>query len=309
MEEKKKRLIIIDSNALIHRAYHALPTLTTKKGELVNAIYGFLLAFLKAIKDFQPDYIAATFDAPGPTLRHKEYKEYKAKRPKAPEELYQQIPKVKEILEMFGVQTFEKSGYEADDLIAAISEQAPRKQVYPEIETYILTGDLDTLQLVNKNTKVYTFNRGIKEAVIYDKEKVMKRFGILPKQIVDFKALAGDPSDNIPGASGIGKKTATELLQRFGSVEKIYQAIEKGEDDIKPRIKDILIKNKDQVLLSQQLAKARKDVPIDFNLERCRWQGFNKEKAGEVLRNYEFYSLLKRLNNDNKEEKVQNSLL
>ena len=164
--EPKKRLIIIDSNSIIHRAYHALPPLTTKKGELVNAVYGFLLVFFKAIKDFQPDFIAATFDFPGPTFRHKKYKEYKAKRPPAPEELYQQIPKVKEVLKSFNVPIFEKEGFEADDLIGTISKLAPKKQVLPDIETIILSGDLDTLQLINPKTKVYSLRRGVKDIIL-----------------------------------------------------------------------------------------------------------------------------------------------
>jgi DNA polymerase-1 len=166
MKEEKKRLIIIDSNSLIHRAYHALPSLTTKKGELVNAVYGFLLVFLKVIKEFQPNYIAATFDSAAPTFRHKRFKEYKAKRPPAPEELYQQIPKVKEILTAFRVPIFEKEGFEADDIIGTIAKKAPKKQVIPEIETIILSGDLDTLQLVNPKTKVYSLRKGVKDTIL-----------------------------------------------------------------------------------------------------------------------------------------------
>ena len=294
--EEKKTLIIIDSNSLIHRAYHALPPLTTKKGELVNAVYGFLLVFLKAIKEFQPNYITAAFDFPAPCFRHKRYKGYKAKRPKAPDELYQQIPKIKEILRNFNVPIFEKQGFEADDLIATIAEKAPRKQILPEIETIVLSGDLDTLQFINKNTKVYTLGKGIKETLIYDKKKVEERFGIAPKQIVDFKALAGDPSDNIPGAAGIGKKTAAELLKEYRTIENLYDVIEKGEAwDIKPRIREILARNKDMVFLSQTLARAEKNVPLDFNLEKCRWQGYNKEKIKEIFQQLNFYSLIDRL--------------
>jgi len=186
MEKKKKRLIIIDSNSIIHRAYHALPPLTTKKGELVSAVYGFLLVFLKVIREFQPDYIAACFDVPGPTFRHKKFKEYKAKRPPTPKELYQQIPKVKEILKAFQVQVFEKESFEADDLIGTIARLAPKKftpyrnevsgaeQVLPGIETIILSGDLDTLQLVNPQTKVYFLRKGVKDVVLYDVAEVEK---------------------------------------------------------------------------------------------------------------------------------------
>ncbi|MDP2864215.1 MAG: 5'-3' exonuclease H3TH domain-containing protein [bacterium] len=299
MNGEKKRLIIIDSNSLIHRAYHALPPLTTKKGELINAVYGFLLVFLKAIKEFQPDYIAACFDLPGPTFRHKKFKEYKAKRPPTPEELCQQIPKVKEILKSFDVPIFEKEGFEADDIIGTISELAPRKQVIPEIETVILSGDLDTLQLVNPCTKVYALRKGVKDTVLYDIEKVKEKFqGLTPEQILDFKSLRGDASDNIPGVTGVGEKTAIELLLKFGSLENIYKEI--GEDseqakNLKPKLKETLLKYKEQAFLSKTLAQIDKNTPIDFNLEKCRWKEYDKEKVIQILKNLEFYSLLGRL--------------
>ena len=295
-DEKGKCLIIIDGNALVHRAYHALPPLTTKTGEVVNAVYGFLLVFFKAIKEFQPDYIVATFDALGPTFRHKKLKLYKVKTKKAPDELYAQIPIIKEVLQNFNIQIFEKQGFEADDLIATISEQALKQQVYPKINTYILTGDLDALQLVNDNTKVYTLGKGIKNTIVYDEEKVIERFGVLPKQIVDFKALAGDAADNIPGAEGIGQKTAAELLQEYKDIENLYKAIERGEDwDIKSRIRDILIQNKEQVFFSQFLAREKTDVDIDFNLEKCAWKDYNKEKVKKIFEQLNFYTLIARL--------------
>ena len=295
------KFIIIDSNALIHRAFHALPVLTNKKGELVNALYGFLLVFFKTLKELQPDYVAATFDLPGPTFRKEKFAEYKGKRAKAPDELYQQIPKIKEVLKSFAVPIFEKQGFEADDLIATISRKAVQKQAYPKLEVYILTGDLDALQLINENVKVYTLGRGIKDTVIYDKEKVKERFGILPKQVVDFKALAGDPSDNIPGATGIGLKTASQLLKEYKDIKNLYQAIEKGEAwDLKPKIRDILLNYKEQVFFSYDLAKARSDAPIDFKMEECRWiapssDQDKKEKIVEIFKEYSFYSLIDRL--------------
>ncbi len=304
MNGKKKRLIIIDSNSVIHRAYHALPPLTTKKGELVNAVYGFLLVFLKALKEFQPDYIAACFDLPGPTFRHKKFKEYKAKRPPTPEELYRQIPKVKEILKSFGVPIFEKEGFEADDVIGTISKLAPRKQVIPEIETVILSGDLDALQLVNPCTKVYALRKGVKDTVLYDIEKVKEKFqGLTPEQILDFKSLRGDASDNIPGVTGVGEKTAIELLLKFGSLENIYKEIEENSEkakNLRPKLKEILLKYKEQAFLSKTLAQINKDTPIDFNLEKCRWMSpthypKRMEKVIQILKNFEFYSLINRL--------------
>ncbi len=297
--KEKLRLIIIDSNSVIHRAYHALPPLTTKKGELVNAVYGFLLVFLRAIREFQPDFIVAAFDLPGPTFRSKICKEYKAKRPPAPEELYQQIPKVKEILRAFGAQIFEREGFEADDIIGTVASFAPKKQVLPKIETIILSGDLDTLQLVDPQTKVYALRKGVKDIVLYDKKLVKEKFqGLEPKQLLDFKALRGDPSDNIPGVTGIGEKTAIELLLIFGSLENLYKEIEKNSEKarkIKPKLKETLIKYKEQAFLSRTLAEIERNTPIDFNLEKCRFGKYDQKKVIQILEKLEFYSLIKRL--------------
>ena len=299
MTLEKKRLIIIDSNSLIHRAYHALPPLTTKKGELINAVYGFLLVFLKAIREFQPDFIAACFDFPAPTFRHKKFKEYKAKRPPAPEELYQQIPKVKEILKTFGVSIFEKEGFEADDIIGTIAQSAPKKQISPKIEIIILSGDLDTLQLVNPWTKVYSLRKGVKDIILYDQSLVKEKYqGLEPSQLLDFKALKGDPSDNIPGVTGIGEKTAIELIKEFGSLENLYQNLEKKLDKakkLKPKLRETLLRYKDQAFFSKMLIQIKKDVPIDFNLEKCQWKKYNKEKTTQTLKNLEFYSLIEKL--------------
>ncbi len=295
----KKRLIIIDSNSIIHRAYHALPSLTTKKGDLVNAVYGFLLVFFKAIREFQPDFIAACFDFPAPTFRHKKYKGYKAKRPPAPEELYQQIPKVKEVLEGFNVPIFEKEGFEADDLIGTISKKFSKKQILPKAETIILSGDLDTLQLVDKNTKVYLLKKGVKDTVLYDENLVKEKYGgLTPNQLQDFKALRGDPSDNIPGVTGIGEKIAIELLLKFGSLENLYKEIEENSEKagkLKPNLREMLLKYKEQAFFSKSLAQIKKDVPIDFNFKKHRFKEYNKEKVIQVLKKFEFHSLIKRL--------------
>ena len=310
MTEEKKRLIIIDSNAVIHRAYHALPPLTTKKGELVNAIYGFLLVFLKAIKEFKPDFVAATFDFPAPTFRHQKYKLYKATREKAPEELYQQIPKVKEVLKSFNVQIFEKEKYEADDLIGTISKRAPKKQILPEIETIILTGDLDALQLVDKNTKVYALRKGVKDAVLYDEEKVKERYqGLTPEQLTDFKALRGDPSDNIPGVLGVGEKTAIYLIKKFGSLENLYQELKKNTEEskeIKQSLRKKLLDYKEQAYLSKMLSEIKNDVPIEFDLKKCSWGRYDKEKIIQIFKKYEFQTLISRL--PEKEKKDEDDL-
>lgn len=299
MGKNEKRLIIIDCNSIIHRAYHALPPLTTKKGEMVSAIYGFLLVFFKAIREFQPDYIAACFDFPGKTFRHKKFKEYKAKRPPAPKELYQQIPKVKEVLEAFSVSVFEKEGFEADDIIGTISKLVPKKQIIPKIETIILSGDRDVLELIDSQTKVYVLQKRMKDTFLYDENQVKEKYqGLNPKQLKDFKALRGDPSDNIPGVTGVGEKTAIELLLKFGGLENIYKEIEENSEkakNLKPKLKEILVKYKEQAFLSKTLAQINKNIPLDFKLEECKWGKYKKEKIVKILKDLEFYSLVRRL--------------
>ena len=293
----KKRLVVIDGNALIHRAFHALPSLTSPKGKLVNAVYGFLLVFLKALKELQPDYIAATFDLAGPTFRDKLYKEYKAKRVKAPDELYEQIPEVKEILKAFEVPIFEKQGFEADDVIGTIAKLAKRQQISPEIETIIITGDLDALRLVDKNTKVYTLKRGLKETILYDKNLVVERYdGLKPEQLTDFRALRGDPSDNIPGVPGIGEKTAIQLLKEFGTLENLYEKIRNSRFEIRDSLKAKLLENKEMAFFSKKLAAINLNVPIDFNLEKCFHQKLNRQKVIKAFEQLGFHSLIKRLN-------------
>jgi DNA polymerase-1 len=290
------KLLVIDSNALIHRSFHALPALTDPKGRATGGLYGFLLTFFKAVKDVRPDYVVATFDAAAPTFRHDEFKAYKAKRERAPDELYQQIPMVKDVLTSLGVPIFEKEGFEADDVIATIVKKTHQQQIHPKLDVYILTGDSDTLQLVDENTKVYTLGRGVKETVIYDVEKVIEKYSLLPNQMVDFKALAGDPSDNIPGATGIGRKTATEILKKFKSIENLYKQLKKDKTaDLKPRIIDILITQEEQVLFSKLLATARLDVPIKFKLDQSKFGNFNNEIIEDSLKKYGFYTLVKRI--------------
>jgi len=287
----KKRLLIIDSNALLHRSFHALPPLATKKGEQTGAVYGFLLTLFKAIKDLKPNYIVACFDTAAPTFRHEQFKEYKAQRPKTPEELLTQIPKTKQVLTNFDIPVFEKEGFEADDLIATISQKASKEK----LEVYILSGDLDNLQLVNKNIKVYTLGRGIKETVVYDREKVLSRFEVEPEQMNDFKALIGDPSDNIPGVLGIGKKTAAELLKKFNNLENLYQEVEKDNPEIKAKTKETLLKNKEQAFLSRSLVETKKDVDININIRECEFGKFDRQKVESILKEFEFFTLINRV--------------
>ncbi len=298
---QKKTFLIIDGNALVHRAFHALPLLATQKRQPTNAVYGFLLIFFKAIRELKPDFVATAFDLPSPTFRHKEFKTYKAKRPKTPEELSQQIPIVKEILRAFEIPIFEKQGFEADDIIGTLSKESSvlcqgiDKELI--IENIILSGDLDTLQLIDKNTKVFTPKRGLKDAILYDERAVDERYGLKPEQLVDFKALRGDASDNIPGVPGVGEKTAAKLIKEFGTLEELYSALISGKkiSALNQRLLAKLKEYKDQAFFSKMLVEIRRDVPIDFNLEKCRFEKYNKEKIIQNLKNLEFYSLIDRL--------------
>ncbi len=283
-----KKLILIDGNAIMHRAYHALPPLSTKKGELVNAVYGFASTMLSVIENLKPDYIAASFDLAGPTFRHEAYKEYKATRTKAPDEFYRQIPRVKEFVKDFNIPIFEKEGYEADDIIGTLTKQAEKTE---EVEVVIVTGDLDTLQLVSRKTSVYTMRKGLSDSVIYDEEKVRERYNLEPIQIIDYKGLRGDPSDNIPGVKGIGEKTATELLVKYGTVEKIYQSL----SEIKDSVKEKLERDRLKAFMSKKLATISTDVPVKLELEKTRVHDFDREKLVNLFKELNFYSLIKRI--------------
>lgn len=296
MEKKQKTIILIDSHALIHRAYHALPPLTTKKGELVNAAFGFTSILLKVLRELKPDYVLAAFDLPEPTFRHIEYKEYKATRVKAPDELYAQIGRIKEVLAAFGIPVFEKAGFEADDIIGTITQTLNAKRY--SLNAIIITGDLDTLQLIGENTKVFTLKKGITDTVLYDEKAVLERFGLKPEQLTDFKGLKGDPSDNIPGVKGIGEKTASDLLQKFGDLKKLYEALEKKsakELGISESVFKKLAAGKEAAFFSRKLATIERNVPIDFNLEDCRVEKFNRERAEKLFQELEFFALIKRL--------------
>ena len=307
MAKDKEKLMIIDGNALIHRSFHALPpTITTKTGEMVNAVYGFASFFIKAMREIRPEYVVLTLDKKGPTFRHKKFKEYKAKRIKAPQELYDQIPKVKEIVRSFNIPVFAVTGFEADDLIGTIS-----RKVDGNVEKIILTGDMDTLQLVNHHTKVYTMSRGITDSIIYDEKAVRERYDLKVEQLIDYKALRGDPSDNIPGVRGIGEKTAVELLKNFKTLDGVYKNLD--SDKTKDRIKELLNKHKKDAFLSKELGTIKCDVPIKFDLEATRFKDLDKNRVIKVFSEFEFKSLLPRvqalfnnLTKETKEERREN---
>jgi DNA polymerase I len=287
--DNSKKLILIDGNAIIHRSYHALPPLTTKSGELVNAVYGFASTTLSVIAKFQPDYIIATFDLAGPTFRHEEFKEYKATRVKAPDELYAQIDRVKEVVRAMNIPILEKQGFEADDVIGTVIKYVEEND--KAVESIIVTGDLDTLQLVSEKTKVYTMRRGLSDAVLYDRDKIIERYNLTPEQMIDYKGLRGDASDNIPGVKGIGEKTATELLQKFGTLEKVYDKI----SEIKGATKEKLERDKTQAIQSKRLATINTGVPVEINLEKAKTHDFEREKLVTLFKELNFFSLVKRI--------------
>ncbi|MFH1610942.1 MAG: DNA polymerase I [Patescibacteria group bacterium] len=301
---KKKKFIIIDANSLIHRAFHALPPLTARNGEVVNAVYGFANIFLKALKDFKPNYIACCFDVDKDTFRKKEYSEYKAHRKEQPSELYHQFPLIKQLLEAFRVPVYEKKGFEADDVIGTISKIVNKK--HKEVKNIIVTGDMDMLQLVDNNTEVYTLKRGISDTIIYTSDAVHEKFGFGPSQVVDYKALRGDPSDNIPGVMGIGEKTATQLIQESKTLENLYKfidSIKDSKEDIEKlknkRIKEgVYIKlkeHKKEAFLSQWLATIKRDVETDFELKDAEVEPFNTEEVIDLFQNWKFNSLISKI--------------
>ncbi|MDO8505321.1 MAG: DNA polymerase I [bacterium] len=305
-----ERFMIIDGNALVHRAFHALPPLSKKDGKLVNAVYGFTTVLMKALKELNPAYAAVTFDLPGGTFRNELYKEYKAQRIKKPQELYDQFPLVKEVVRAFGISVVEKQGFEADDLIATLSRKSeirnlPAGKAGPksEIETIIVTGDMDTLQLVDEHTKVYSFRKGFSDVVIYDEKAVHEKYGLRPDQMIDYKALRGDPSDNIPGVRGIGEKTASELISKFESLEKVYEVLEQGsknkEQTIRPKVAELLKTYKADAMLGKTLVTLVRDVQIDATLLSCKVYPQDSAKLREVFEKFGFKNLVARLEKEN----------
>ncbi len=283
----KNRFVIIDGNAILHRAWHAMPPLATKDGRLVSAAYGFTVMLLKVFKDLKPTHLAVTFDLPGGTFRHEALEAYKAHRVKQPDELYAQIPMVKEILEGFHVPVFEMPGFEADDVIGTLSRKAPK-----DAEVIIVTGDRDTLQLVDERTSVYTQRKGMSDIVVYDPAAVRERYGLDPEQMIDYKAMCGDPSDNLKGLKGIGEKGATELLKRYGTIEKIYEAVKKSPNDFKPRTLAALQAGEKDVPLSKMMVTIVRDLPLDFSFPKTEVRTPDLERLGKSFQDLEFRTLL-----------------
>ena len=273
-ERRGSRLVILDSHAILHRAYHALPDFSTASGEPTGALYGLVAMLIRLIKDLKPDFIVAARDLPGGTHRHEVYEGYKATRMKADDALITQLEKAPTIFEAFGIPVVAAPGFEADDCIGTIVQQLKGKK---DVEIIIATGDLDTLQLVKGDrVRVYTLRQGLNDTVLYDEQKVRERYGFGPEHIVDYKGLRGDPSDNIKGIPGIGEKTATELITKFGSIEEMYRALNKDQDKlreagIKARMIELLEKGKEDAVFSKELATIRADAPIVFEVPAASW--------------------------------------
>lgn len=298
----KKRLILLDSHAIIHRAYHALPEFMNSRGEPTGAIYGLATMLFKIITDLKPDYIIACFDLPKKTFRHIAYEDYKAGRAKADEALVSQLIRSRDFFKACSIPFYECEGFEADDLLGTIVEQLKNKK--NEIDIIIASGDMDTLQLVDDNhVQVYTLKKGINDTILYNEKKVFERFGFSPDKLPDYKGLRGDPSDNIIGIKGIGEKTATILISKYGTVENIYKAINKNNEELKligitDRVLTLLKEGEEEALFSKTLATIRPDAPIKFELPKNNWrETVDKNKVADFFRELEFKSLQNRFLN------------
>ncbi len=287
----EERIIIIDGNSLVNRAFYALPPLATTDGKQTNAIYGFLTMLLKVMEDYNPDYIGVAFDKRAPTFRHKEFIGYKAGRKRMAPELLAQIEPLKEILDAFNIYRIELEGFEADDLIGTLAKYCDDKNM----ETLIVTGDRDTLQLATDKTKILFTKRGISNLEIYDDKKVVEQYEVTPEQFIDLKGLMGDKADNIPGIPGVGEKTAVKLLKKFGSIENLIQNTEKITGT---KLKERVELNKEQAILSKRLATIVTNVPISFDLEQLKKREVDYDKLMELFRLYEFNSLIPRIKKD-----------
>lgn len=281
-----KKLVVIDANGLVHRAYHALPPLNTSSGEQTNATLGFASMLIKVLSEEKPDYIAVTFDK-GRTFRHDEFPGYKAQRPEMASDLAPQFRRVRQIVEAFGFPIFEKEGFEADDVIGTLARQAAEQ----ELDVMILTGDTDTLQLVGPRVRVIVTQRGITDTATYDVDAVRQRYGLGPEQLTDLRGLRGDSSDNIPQIPGVGDKTATTLLTTYGTVENLFANL--GTVDARQRQK--LEGYEEQAKRNKHLATIVRDVPVEFDLERCRVRLEDRQPILSLFRELEFRSLVERL--------------
>ncbi|MBI2589842.1 hypothetical protein HYW32_02370 [Candidatus Berkelbacteria bacterium] len=295
MSQDKRQLVLIDAHALVHRSFHAIPPLT-HRGQPLNAVYGFASTLLHVIETLNPFYLAVAFDEPGPTFRHEDFAAYKAHRPEAPEALKTQFPIVREVVAAFDLPGFSVPGYEADDVIGTLARQAENRQV----ETLIVTGDHDAYQLVSRKIKVFNVSRGARVAELIDSGKVREHYGFGPESVVDYKALRGDASDNIPGVPGVGEKTAKQLIHAFGSIEKLYASLQCDLESVEipqvsAKLREKLCKFADSAFISKKLATIRIDVPIELDLSACRVKHYAEDRAKKMFAELGFRSLITRL--------------
>jgi DNA polymerase-1 len=296
---EKPLLVLFDGNAIVHRAYHAFgptkyrqgtPLTISKTGEVVSAVYGFALMLLKVLNELKPTHFAIAFDKKGPTFRHELFEKYKAQRPPMPEELIGQVGRVKQLVRTFRIPLFEIDKYEADDVIGTLSKQAEARG----IDTVIVTGDADTMQLVSPRVKVLypKAGRSFSDTILFDEAAVKEKYGVGPGHIADYKAMVGDPSDNIPGVPGIGEKTAVKLIQQFGGVEDVYKHL---EEVTPPRVKEILKNSEPAARQSKELATIVTETPVTLNLDECRVSQYDRQQVADFFRELEFFSLLPKL--------------
>lgn len=285
------KLVIFDGHAILHRAFHALPPLTTRSGEPINAVYGLVSMLLRVIQDLKPTYIVFCMDEKVPTFRHKAFKDYQIQRPQMADELSSQIEKAKEVMEAFNIPVFSKPGFEADDVIGTIADIAKVDEVV------IVTGDKDILQLVNDKVKIYMPILGLSNSKLFGIEETIQRLGVAPELIPDYKALVGDPSDNYPGVPGIGPKTAINLITKYKSLTEIY----KNLAEIPTATREKLAKGRQSSLMSHKLATIVKDVPIEFDLDKASLWDVDSQKVLDKFTEYGFRTLTERVKKVGKE--------
>lgn len=299
MTKDRKRLVLLDSHAVLHRAYHAIPDLTSSKGKATGALYGLASFILRIAEELKPDYLLAARDLPQATYRHELFDGYKAKRAKTEDALVSQLEDAPHVFEAFGIPVLEAPGFEADDVLGSVVEQVRRRT---DLDIIIASGDLDTLQLVDgKRVRVFTLRQGLSDTVLYDEDKVKERYGFAPGFLPDYKGLRGDPSDNIPGIRGIGEKTAAELITRFGSIETMYSVLKKDpgafeRSGIKKRVIALLSEGEEAAAFSKNLGTIRSDAPISFSLPEEGWSlSAHAETIAGLCDELEFRSLKERL--------------
>ena len=279
----KKTLFLIDGNSFCYRAFYAIRHLTNSKGQATNAVYGFITMMRKIIADNKPDMFAVAFDMKGPTFRHKKYGEYKEHRKPMPDDLVSQMPYIKKAVEAHNIPIFQLEGYEADDVLATLAKKAEKH----DIDTFIVTGDKDALQLVNPHIKIYSTH---KEGLVYDEKHVKQSYGVEPERMVDIMALMGDATDNIPGVKGIGEKTAIELIGEFGSLDNLLKNIDKVKSESKRKV---IKEGEKDAFLSRELAVLDTGVPIKIDLKELELKEPDQHKLLELFKELEFKSLLK----------------